>query len=639
MVLGIKFDGSQSPAIKTRLMKTPCYYADYHTRYGQAEHALHSFSNWGISRMSMVLGFRNFVNTALVPAKFGNSNPFLMACYDVGRHFLIDPSSLKMVSPLGKNSDWIQGAPTSKIWPFPLVQATAHPSFDANTQEFFSVNYASMAGSNMFKVTENSIFHLKNNRESFKQKLKDLCNSLLPENDIQVVKSALHDFFHNLDHHLLGAPHQTPPAETKGTNVFLLRWKGDTQIEKWQLHDQNGNELLIEECMHQTSITQDFIILTDTAFKFTLDLLINNPFPDEPAIDNFIRQRLSGTMEPFTRCYIIKRADLVNNQSGKVTAWQLQSPLPLETIHYSADYDNPNNQITLYATHNAAACVAEWVRTYDVSHLTGQAVDPEVISIFAVGSMDLNRIGKWVIDMNALSIDQSKSIVYQDTGTPENPDMGPNTWALGLYTYRDMISPNVVVPKIKYLWHCTNGLDPRLLTEYIFNLYKDYPNRIIPVEKMIEYTKMAPPFTILRLRTDDMQPEDHYQFPKNVFIRSPQFVPNKTPSGKPYELDGYIVCSVQVGVPQEAPTAYQAQYWVFDAANLNQGPVCKMTYDGIVFCFTLHCTWLPDAEPYNHSYMVDVEADYNETISQLIDAPVIQDFFNRFVYPDWNNRS
>lgn len=638
MSLKISFNGSNLPVLKSKLMKTPCYYADESLPYGSS-YSPAGFSNWGISRISTVLGFRNLLNTSLIPVKFGKSNPFFLGCYDVGRHFLVDAQSLKLISPLGKNSDWISGAPTTQIWAFPLVQTTAHPSFDAHTQELFSVNYASIVGSGGFKITEKSVFHLKHNRETFKEKLTQLCHHLKEELDIHKIKSELHHFFFNLDEIIAGHPaKETPPPPANGTLVYLLRWCGGKEIEKWQLHDQHGNPLIIEECMHQTSITKDYIILTDTSFKFTLDLLINNPFPDSPTIDAFIRKKLTAAMEPSTRCYIVKRADLVSATDGKVTAWELDAPIPLETIHYSTDYENPGNRITLYGIHNAAACVAEWIRTFDVSKITGQAIDKDLISLFALGSMDLNRLGKWVIDMNTYSIDQQASKAYYSTGKPEQEDVGPNTWTLGLYTYRDMISPQTMVSKIKYLWFCSNGLDSRSLTEFIFELYKDYPNRLIPVEKMLEYTKLSIPFTLVRLSTEDMQAEEYFQFPKNTFIRSLVFVPRKGIGAIDPQLDGYIFCTVQVGSPAEDPIQYRGEYWVFDANDLKKGPLCKLTCDDIIFCFTLHAAFLEEPLGYNHDYMIDVESDYNETISGLIDCKTVQEFFNKNVYPAWNNR-
>ncbi len=95
---------------------------------------------------------------------------------------------------------------------------------------------------------------------------------------------------------------------------------------------------------------------------------------------------------------------------------------------------------------------------YLLRALTGGPVDKEMISLFALGSMDVNRIGKWVLDLNTLQIDHSGSKQYHATGNTDQPDIGPNTWTLGLYTFRDMISPTKTVAQIKCLWYITRKI-------------------------------------------------------------------------------------------------------------------------------------------------------------------------------------
>ncbi|MEP7108550.1 MAG: carotenoid oxygenase family protein [Ferruginibacter sp.] len=636
MMISVSFNGTQSPAIKSRLMKTPCYFADYNSRQGTGQNMPFGFSNFGITRMSLFLGERNELNTAAIPVKFGNSNPFLLSTYDVGRPFITDPLSMKLQTPVGQNTDWVPGTPPIVPWAFQMIQTTAHPSFDPNTEEVFTVNYSMSSKGKAYVSNPGTVFHLQNNPGVFKDKLTSLCREMADETDSNKVKDRLQDFFDNLDHYITGSEAKSAGSTPqKETNVWLMRWKGQQQIEKWSLTDQSGNALQISECMHQTALTRDFIVLTDCAFKFSLDLLVNNPFPEEPFIDSFIRKHLAGTMHPFTDCYIVKRAAL-SAGGGSATAFKLQAPIPVETIHYSCDYENTDGKITLYGIHNTAACVAEWIRTYDESQLTGEAISNEMISLFALGSMDLNRIGKWVIDVNSLQIDNGNSKQYYDKGKTDQSDIGPNTWTLGLYTFRDIISATKTVAQIKYLWYVANGLDSRMLTSFIYSLYQDYENRIVPVAEILSLTKQDLPQTLVRLSCETMTPVEHYQFDKNTFIRSLHFIPRPTPStGAAYETDGHIFCTVQAGMPQAEPLKYRSEYWVFDAAKISAGPVCKFKFDDIQFCFTLHSAWLESALPFNLSYDVDVRQDYDAVIGKLIDKPIIESYFKNYVYPDW----
>ncbi|HQW85394.1 MAG TPA: carotenoid oxygenase family protein, partial [Ferruginibacter sp.] len=273
MLLSVNFNGTQYPDIKTRLMKTPCYFADYNSRNGTKDYETLGFSNFGISRMSLLLGARNEPNTAVTPVKFGNANTFLLASYDVGRPFITDPVNLVLQTPVGQNTDWVPGTPGFLPWPFPIVQTTAHPSFDPNTEEVFTVNYTRMSKAKSFISTPQSIFYLQKNPEKYKTKLLSLCKEMEDEQDSDKIQDRLKDFFENLDHFVGGKEKNKVVDETKKqTSVWLMRWKGTDLIEKWVLTDQLGQALQIAECMHQTALTKDYIVLTDTAFKFSIDL-------------------------------------------------------------------------------------------------------------------------------------------------------------------------------------------------------------------------------------------------------------------------------------------------------------------------------------------------------------------------------
>ncbi|MFL5764257.1 MAG: carotenoid oxygenase family protein [Bacteroidia bacterium] len=654
-IISISFDATQDPRIRTRVIKPPCFFADYNTRNGTTP-SLSSFFNMGISRMSLTLGARNLLNTAVVPVKFGDAEPFLLSTYDVGRPFIMDPYKLKLQSPLGSTADWVPATPDFLKWPFPIIQTTAHPTFDPNTQELFSVNYCRASSSDDYLVAQKTAEYLGSDKELFAKKLGTFCEELVNEPDTLTIAEKLKEFFGDLDHYVKGADPKPPGAVIAETSVWLMRWKGEELIEKWMLTDgSGGSPVCITECMHQTSLTQDYVVLTQCAFKFSLDLLINNPFPNYPVIDMIIRKLLASAMLPYTDCYLIKRSDLAAG-GGTVVAHKLalpgaQYPIPVETIHYSCDYANPDGKITLYGIHNSSACVAEWIRSYDTAKISGQPVDGELVGMFALGSMDINRIGKWVIDANTFTVDAANSKQYHSPGNiaaadlnktdPKVTDIGPNTWTLGLYTYRDMISPVRSVDKIRYIWYIANGADPGYLTEFIYDLYKDAADRILPVNDLLAYTAKGIPQTLVQMDCDPMQPVSHFQFPYGTYIRSLQFIPRPQHEEEERdvlpELDGYIFTTVQV--PQIADD-YRSEYWIFDAAKIASGPVCKLYFNGIRFCFTLHTAWMESASVYDYPYNVDVKSDYDAELAKIfkgdpISLALMQTFFDRSVYPGW----
>ena len=123
-------------AFKARIQKTPCYYAD---------HALDGhwagFENKGLARFSMTLGARNHANTAFQP--MGDR---MLVTYDAGRPHEIDPDSLELVTPVGYTAEWPAMMPewlTGLMnWPFAMIMSTAHPGYDHETGELFTVAFA-----------------------------------------------------------------------------------------------------------------------------------------------------------------------------------------------------------------------------------------------------------------------------------------------------------------------------------------------------------------------------------------------------------------------------------------------------------------------------------------------------------------
>ncbi len=639
MVIQVDLNVSPSPKVKSKLMKTPCFYADQATKEGTKHHGLMGFHNMGITRMSMVLGSRNELNTATQPVKFKNQkNGSLMATYDVGRPYLVDPASLELVTPVGSLNEWMTAEPPLVPWPFGITQTSAHPAFDPITKEMFTVNYSK--DKKAYTHLEQSFHHLKHNRADFKSKLESLANEVVDHPDHEHVKNRVNDFFNDLNQHIEGAEHN--PDEPKGdVYMNLIRWDGEGPFTYWELSDQFGDKLAIYECMHQMGLTKDYIILTDCSFKFSMDMLFDNPFPESKVIERLIRRMATVKMAPFTTTYIIKRKDL-SPDGGPAIAYRIDKPIPLETIHYSCDYDNPDGVVTLYGVHNAATCIAEWVRTYDRRALDKKPVDPDYFSLFAVGSMDISRFGKWKIDAENLKLLEEESKVFEDPGNYKEDFLGPNSWAVALYTYRGILSAEEPTNKIKQLWFVSDGTVKNLLTEFVYDLYKDYPHRTISLETIKEVTEKELPFGITRINTETMTPEDYYQCDRNLFIRGIQFIPRKERNATiPEELDGYLFCPVQKGnFTDKQPTSYSSEFWIFDATNVSQGPICKMKNESIKFAFTLHTSWMPNAFSSDQKFKISTKADYDAAIKDLelgLDRNFLEDFFEKEVYPHFEN--
>ena len=73
------------------------------------------------------------------------------------------------------------------------------------------------------------------------------------------------------------------------------------------------------------------------------------------------------------------------------------------------------------------------------------------------------------------------------------------------------------------------------------------------------------------------------------------------------------------------------ELWIFDAADLAQGPLCRLAHPLLSVPFTMHTAYLPELRANPRGYRIDVEADHQAAVSQL--SQPLQDLFRHQVYP------
>lgn len=665
--------------VKARLLKTPCYHADEATKFGTENYNNGlKFNPLGISRTGRLMGVRNQVNTAFTPFRFSAGQPTrLTANFDAGRPYEIDPVSLTVKTPVGWNHEWPTSAPALLQYTFPLVQTSAHPSFDPRTREYFSVCFQKTIQNLLFDddaepddIDGDDDDFVENTIQWFEERLADV--RLNSYELLRVVQSFARRMrtSRTSDHQIPEGPrlnghskHQlnVDMEATLQTNratlpedrdddlfppnaVYLMRWTGqpDTDLERWNVVDADtGENLVILQTMHQTNFSRDYIVLVDSSLKFAVDIMVNVPFPKNPALSAIARRLLAKTQEPSTSLYVISRADLV---AGRDTVVARRLMVPLETVHYSIDYDNPNGRITLHTAHNCASCAAEWVRPFDTLAIAPDGRKnapalPNTYGLMASGEMDLGRIGKFVIEGDTGQI--LRQYIIAEKGFQTDPTtVQAHTWAVGLNTYRGILSADAPVTQIRHnFWQCY-GLDYRLLTNFIKDLYTDYENRIVPVADLLKYTRQGIPFCLIRQDTETMQIADYHVFAMNENLRSLQFVPRAQTANNILPVDeqinGYIFCTMIIGDATDlAADEYTREIWIFDAAKLSEGPVCRLYHPDLVFSFTIHSAWLPDCQSFESGYTVPVKPDYDDVLAGFwnpASREKMQTFMDAYVY-------
>lgn len=665
MILRFDCNTAGKIRLKTGLMRTPCFYADYNSRIGtEYNDEKLRFDSHGLSRISGKLGTRNQVNTSINGFKFGEGqSPRLTANFDAGRPFEFDPVSLEVITPIGYNREWSAEFPRKMDEVFEMFQSSAHPSFDPITQEYFTVCFLKSAANLAFSEKWQQILDAKwdDTKDFVIGKFDDFYKNVLEGLNIKEGSffDVLGDFMNYLkeqreDPELPNYSKEQMKALLFKDNsddkdlfgmqnaVKLLRWIGTGNLDSWNLIDEDGNNIVINQTMHQTSLSKDYIVLMDTSIKFSLDIIENRFGTHNAWLNQMIRWITSKTIEPNTPMYLVRRADLVAETKNVVAR---KITIDLEISHFSVEYDNPSDIITMYASHNSALCAAEWVRHFDTLAINDEPVHDNTIGLMICGEMDISRVGKWQIDAQNATIKDSK-VVYQKgfEGNDVKNLTTAHTWAVGLSTFRHIVSSRTVTHKIPYIFWQFYGLDYRMLTNFIKELYGDYEHRIIPVDDLLEYNREGVPFCLSRQNMETMEFEDWYNFKMNQNLRSLQFVPRKTTSATPSiaeeALDGYILCTLVNGNEDFSGDEYSREVWIFDAKNLKKGPLCKLHHPEMQFAFTIHSIWIESCQPSPRDYVVDVIEDYLEVLQTFKDEKFkyeIIAFMENAVFPYYKN--
>ena len=275
-----------------------------------------------------------------------------------------------------------------------------------------------------------------------------------------------------------------------------------------------------------------------------------------------------------------------------------------------------------------------------------QPVDTERLGLIAVGEMDIGKIGKCVIDAKNGKLLEDKTKFLHLTGADATGALTQaHTWAVGLYTYREMLSPDENVAEIKHVfWQCY-GLSKKMLTNFIYDLYKNPKrNRVFQAEEILTFTQKEAPYILQCVDTETMSVNDYFLFPKDYFMWSLQFVPRKNRNNDiPLQKDGYIFCTVVttevIVIDNKETKQHNSEIWIFDANNLAQGAICRLAHEKMKFAFTIHSVWVKEANEVSMpDYVIATKPDYDFMINKITDKTLnkeVQTLFNEYVYPNF----
>lgn len=703
--------------LATRLIKTPDYYADWalesNPKYQQprSEYQQLMFRDAALTRLSMGLGGRNYLNTAWLPLKpKQNDSERLLVTWDAGRPYEVNPCSLGLVAPVGLNKDWkpifdmpAVSRPLQKWFGFPILSqifpmilSSAHPVYDDHENAVYMVNGTKSMGS-MMQVSRLQPYFLKGVLEFINK---------LEEEDPNNPRTSFFDYIVlgvvNVALWLVGILLAFLSFwQVGGTDrLFLYRWQGEKtgidESNQWEVVTEKGRSIPIYQSVHQMSLTKDYIVISDSSFKFVvadvLPSLFNpqnftknlrkvvefvvrpkkkvaeNPEPTVASTDSpekspdQIKQDIKRDLRkdfqdlfsflnyaqtPYTDVYVIARTDLESADSSpgtrKVKAKHFR--LQPETAHFLSSYDNPIGKVVLHVGHIKGLDPAEFVNKIDeaVCHYsaTGNSGQPcpedinktlQQRSGVLANSMAPNQLGTWTLDMET---GQSEKVIIEDEDKFQ---------MLAFFALNEKTANQVT----DVYWNC-GGVWPNHHTLNHLDLYKKQIEPQVLDQQINRLAKEGRPANLLRVSQTpaldgqtsmppQLKVEDYYAFPPGCYASSPQFVPRE--DGLPSSTHGYIVCVVvATDYPQTDHATHPklSELWIFDAAHLSQGPLYRLNHPELNIGPTLHTAWLSKLESPPSRADYDVRDDYQGMLDQVEPESLrqrIQDLFDQDVFPN-----
>lgn len=372
----------------------------------------------------------------------------------------------------------------------------------------------------------------------------------------------------------------------------LIRWDGSGALQSWNLIDESGNNVEIVQSAHQVAVTEDFIVFIDVSLRMEWESALG--------ID------ATRAQLPDTTIWLVARTGL-NDDAENVVCKRVT--LPRESTHFLVDYLNPSGQITIYISHNCATDPSEFLAADDTNAVTGEPVRPDLVGFFASGT-DECAMGRYVIDAWSNSVVESE-VLFDDVRM-----MG----TAALYTHKGMD----VRDAYENVYWLSLGYSEELRLSRLEELYADYPYRRFELDDLPTETV---PGSLYRIYHPTMEIVDTYIFPSGRLPVSPQFVPR---TGSQTDTDGYIVvwmCSDDT----ETDGSSGDEVWIFDAANLSQGPLTRLGHPDLNIPFTLHTAWMNEIGPRTAEYQVPIREDIGDAVDRQ--NAEVRAIFETEVYP------
>jgi len=339
--------------------------------------------------------------------------------------------------------------------------------------------------------------------------------------------------------------------------LHLLRWDGEESFERWLVIGEGGKPIEILQSIHELVFSKDYILLADTAFVTGTEMFFpwkSAPLPRDKTV-----------------IYVIDRRELKTN-SKTVTARRME--VNEACIHLVAEYENPDDTVTVYMLHTPATNTAELIREHD-RDLNGQYFPKRLIGYGTLPVLDLSSVGKHVLDAKQGKVVRSQYLSQM-----------PYTWGPYLYTYMGAKTSSFHGQDLFVMF---KGFSKDILPKRIFQAYKDIDSRKVPLNEMIDGEGLHHNNSIGRIATEALKIADAYVFPDRVLLLTIACLPSTDK-----ERPGYVLAGVVSDESIDGKSSGH-EYWLFPADHLAGGPICKLGHSALNNSTLFHSLYIPNS--------------------------------------------
>ena len=344
------------------------------------------------------------------------------------------------------------------------------------------------------------------------------------------------------DEHALYFVNYSPLPGARNTSI--VRWGLDGPLQRWPLDGATTYDSI-----HDVKASAGHLVVSDL------------PFVVEPSA--FRGGPRTIVNQDVTRLFIVAKADLRTTPPGEpVPVREVEIPLP--TGHLTVDHDDHHGVLTVYLEHIPLGDLMIRIRPEDVGS-DGAPIDPDFEGFVALG-VQPGAVGRYRIDAATGEI-LDRDVVWDD-----------RFWG-GVLTTRDDSTPEAR-RQHRHLWYVGIGFDPNLVPQRWWDLYHDAPNTsLVPPGELPDQPQ---PGALAHFDLEAMKVTEIYRYENGAFPSPPTFIPRLGADGPG---DGYVLVMVHQDGDKELH--------LFDAQDIERGPLARASAPGFNPPLLLHSCWMP----------------------------------------------